>query len=599
MRCSNFATVTADRQAGLERSARVFGLDKAAQRCLALLLDRTLTGALPLRLGDLVRELGDPAAVLAMFEPMAPLVRWRLVKLGDGTWLERPIVLHESFWPRLVGHWPRELPRALRAPATSVNDLVLSDELRGEVARVVEWTRGRSAWPTVWISGARGSGRRAVAFAMAAALELPALVIPGAAVARIGADIIMREAIWQQAAVVVDRGEDVDAASLAALAQLPAPLLVTTVESVGLDIGIERPSRRVSVPLLATASRLELWKRSLARAAVEPDPAEVERVASRYRFGPEQIDEAVQFATNGERRVEAGALLEACRAIPRIEVGGLARRIDTVCSWDDLVVPPRIRSELELLVTYGRHGQSLHERAGARADVRLGRGMACLFWGAPGTGKTMASQIVARALDRELYRVDLAQVVDKYLGETEKRLDRLFREAEAADAVLLFDEADTLFTHRTEVRDARDRYANLETGFMLQRLEEHRGVCILASNARSRLDSAFQRRLLFVVEFPVPQASERRRIWQRLLPSASVSDAEIAFLADRFPLAGGDIRNAVTTALLLAERDEVHVSMREAVVAGWREMTKAGRMIDRRELEPWGYAITEFLSEAS
>lgn len=591
--------MTVDSSVGVERSALVFGLDKAAQRVLAFLLERMLQGGPTLRLGDMVRHLGDPAAALATFESTAPLVRWRLVTVGEGTWFERPVVLHESFWPRLVGHWPRELPRAVRAPATSLDDLVLADDVRHEVARVVAWMRGRSTWPTVWVSGARGSGRKALAFAMAAAIDLPSLVIPGRLVATIGADIIMREAIWQQACVVVDRGEDADPVALATLAQLPAPLLVTTLDSLVLDFGSERPSRRVSVPPLTTADRMALWVRSLASAGVEPDPGEVEHVARRYRFGPDQIHEAVQFATNSERRLESGALLEACRAIPRIEVSGLARRVDTTYSWDDLVVPPRIRRELELVVTYGRHGQALHDHAGGPRDARFGRGLACLFWGPPGTGKTMASQIIARALDRELYRVDLAQVVDKYLGETEKRLDRLFREAETADAVLLFDEADTLFTHRTEVRDARDRYANLETGFMLQRLEEHRGVCILASNARSRLDSAFQRRLLFIVEFPAPAVPERRRIWQRLLPPATVTEPEIAFLAERFALSGGDIRNAVLTAMLLAKREEAPLGMRQLVIAGWRELTKAGRMIERRDLEPWGRAIAEFVTEAS
>lgn len=590
-----------DAGAALDRTARVFGLAEGARRALAVLLDRTLHGGgRATRIADLVADLGA-AATSDAFEPAAPLVRWRLAAVGEGPWSERSVTLVDSFWPRLVGHWPRHVPRAVRQPAGVLDELVLVDAVRSEAHRMVAWMRERRRWPTLQVHGPRASGRATLACAIAAGLELPVLRILGAQLASLGADIVAREAIWQQAAVVIDRGEDAEPAALSALAVLlPAPLVLTTTDvggSTGVDV-CERPIRRLLLPALDGSARAVLWRRSLARAGIEPDLVDIGFFANRFRFGPGQIDEAVEHAGDSERRITRTGLLEVCRAIPDVELGGLARRVDTRHTWADLVVPTKTRRELELIVTWGRDGAALFAGDGPGDRARATRGVACLFWGAPGTGKTLAAQVVARALDRELYRVDLAQVVDKYLGETEKRLDRLFREAESADAVLLFDEADTLFTRRTEVRDARDRYANLETGFMLQRLEEHRGVCILASNARNTLDAAFQRRLLFVVELALPAVAERDGIWRRLLPSHPIPDLDLTFLVDRFAMSGGDIRNAVVTAMLLARREAAPLAMRHLVIAGWRELAKAGRLVDLRELAPWAGAITSFVSEA-
>jgi SpoVK/Ycf46/Vps4 family AAA+-type ATPase len=258
---------------------------------------------------------------------------------------------------------------------------------------------------------------------------------------------------------------------------------------------------------------------------------------------------------------------------------------------EDLVVPAETQRELELALAWGRHREWLSARSTEGHNMLAGRGLACLFTGPPGTGKTMGAQVLARAMELDLYRIDLSQVVSKYIGETEKNLTRVFDEARAANVVLFFDEADALFGKRTEVKDAHDRYANVETGFLLQRIEQHDGICILATNLRRNMDEAFLRRLHVVADFPMPGEGERRRIWQRHLPAARcLPDIDLDFLARRFAVSGGEIRNAVVTAVLLSA-GTAGVAMRHLVIGLWRELRKAGRIVDAAELGPWAAAV--------
>ena len=582
----------------LNRAAAVFGLDDVARRALDLLVPRR--GVVPpARLGDLVAPLGGVDAVARAFDPGAPLVRWHLVTVGEGAWAQRSVTARDSFWPRLVGHWPTTMPRALAIPGAALDGLELADARREEARAAIAWLRERRGWPVVWVVGPRGTGRGSLAAAIAAGFELPVLHIDGAQLSKLGATVVAREAIWQQAIVAIDRAEDAEPADLVALVTILPAQLVAAVTPERVVTDGDRPARRLRLEPLDPQARARLWSSALKRIGAVHDTSELAGLAGRFRFGPGKIAETVERARDRDGHATVTSLFEAAHSMTRIHLDGLARPVTLQHGWNDLVVTSHVRRELELIVTWSKQGEALFASGGPGGKARASRGAACLFWGPPGTGKTLAAQIIAGMLDRDLYRIDLAQVVDKYLGETEKRLDRLFREAESADAVLLFDEADALFARRTEVKEARDRYANLETGFLLQRLEEHAGLCILSSNARNALDHALQRRLLFVVEFAVPDVSERSGIWERLLPPGAVSPPELRFLVDRFPFAGGDIRNAVVAANLLAAREGSALGMRHLVVAGWRELTKAGRSVDLRALEPWQGAIRGFLEGAA
>ena len=223
----------------------------------------------------------------------------------------------------------------------------------------------------------------------------------------------------------------------------------------------------------------------------------------------------------------------------------------------------------------------------------MGGGLTCLFSGPPGVGKTMAAQIIAREVDYALYRIDLSKVVDKYIGESEKRLAALFDEAERARVALFFDEADALFGKRTEVRDSHDRYANITVDFLLQRIESFDGFAILATNFASNVDEAFLRRVRVRAEFPPPDAEDRARIWRKLLPGPDARDADIdiGILARPFELVGGEIRNAIYTAHLLAAEEDRTIAMRHCVRGLWREVCKVGRIADPDSFGIWRHVI--------
>ena len=272
------------------------------------------------------------------------------------------------------------------------------------------------------------------------------------------------------------------------------------------------------------------------------------------------------------------------------------QRLPAEISMSDLVVPSATRLELELAVAWSRFRVAIRESTEA-PHLRMVSGLTCLFSGSSGTGKTTAARALAHAIGLPIHRVDLSQVMDKYIGETEKHLGRLFDEAEAANVILFFDEADALFARRTEVRDAHDRFANVETGYLLQRLEAHPGIVILATNMRRNFDEAFARRIQVIVEFPMPGVAERKELWRRMLP-AGTEAIDISLLATRFPFAGGDIRNAVVTALVLAGGEGVPLAMRHVMVATWREMQRSGRLASGGEFAGWHKELAPWLPEA-
>jgi SpoVK/Ycf46/Vps4 family AAA+-type ATPase len=280
---------------------------------------------------------------------------------------------------------------------------------------------------------------------------------------------------------------------------------------------------------------------------------------------------------------------QACRRLSVLEVGPLAERLSSPYTRDDLVVSPELRRELDLVTAWSRHGLRAFDGAGPGRNLRVGPGLACLFHGPPGTGKTMAAQALARDAGFEIYRIDLSQVVNKYIGETEKNLSRVFDAAEDANCLLFFDEADSLFGRRSEIKDAHDRYANIETGYLLQRLESYRGLVILATNLRKNLDEAFLRRLQVVAEFPIPSPAERSRIWSRLLPSRAerAADVDVELLSERFAVAGGSIKNAIFTATLLAAEAGSPLGMRHLMLGLSRELKKSGRVADASAFAGW------------
>ncbi len=273
---------------------------------------------------------------------------------------------------------------------------------------------------------------------------------------------------------------------------------------------------------------------------------------AQYRLGAGQIRQAAEAATVaarladravGEADVRLGARQQNAARLER-----LARRIEPGVSWDDLVLPPPVRAGLRDLADRARHREQVLGEWRMRPGGGRGTGITALFAGDSGTGKTMSAEVIAADLGLDLYVVNLATVVDKYIGETEKNLDRIFAEADNVNGVLLFDEADALFGQRSEVRDSHDRYANIEVAYLLQRMETFDGLAILATNLRSNIDEAFTRRLDVIVDFPMPDAALRRQLWQQCLaPLPLRDDLDLDFCAEAFELSGGNIRSIAVT----------------------------------------------------
>jgi hypothetical protein len=313
----------------------------------------------------------------------------------------------------------------------------------------------------------------------------------------------------------------------------------------------------------------------------------LERMASQFRVPSSEIRLAASQAEDTPPDDLARTLWDALKERSRSGLDGLAQRVEVCATLDDVILPASQRATLREIILAVRHQATVLEQWGWAAKSSNGLGIAALFAGPSGTGKTMAAEAIAHELDLDLYRVDLSQVVNKYLGETEKNLGRIFDAADQGGAILLFDEADTLFGKRTEVRDSHDRYANLEVGYLLQRMEAYRGLAILTTNHRNSLDPAFLRRLRFVVTFPFPEAPARREIWSRVFPSAApVGPLNVERLA-QLNLAGGNIRNIALAASFLAAEDGKPIGMEHLLRAAKAECAKLERPLSESKVRGW------------
>jgi SpoVK/Ycf46/Vps4 family AAA+-type ATPase len=276
-----------------------------------------------------------------------------------------------------------------------------------------------------------------------------------------------------------------------------------------------------------------------------------------------------------------GDLLEAGRALSGSNLRRYATVIQPSYTWSDIVLPDDKRQQLEHIAARVKHRRTVHYDWGFGEKLSRGKGLNVLFAGQSGVGKTMAAEVLANDMSLVLFQIDLSSVVSKYIGETEKHLAAIFREAETTQSLLFFDEADSLFGKRTEVKDAHDRYANLETNYLLQRIEQYEGLVILATNMQRNLDDAFLRRMQEVIDFPFPDEALRERIWRQHVPANAPVEVNIdyGFLARQFKLSGGHIKNAVVTAAFLAASQGKKIGMTEMVRAVRMEIQKQGKLV--------------------
>ncbi|ENO80458.1 ATP-binding protein [Thauera sp. 63] len=334
-------------------------------------------------------------------------------------------------------------------------------------------------------------------------------------------------------------------------------------------------------------AQCRLWRQALAayRPTLSPTPA-FDALASHYRLSARRIAALAERSAAMPDDVLATRLRGACRS-QASAMGSLAQAIEPCASWNDLILPDAQHHALRQIETHVRHRLTVHHDWGFAGRGARGLGIATLFWGDSGTGKTMAAEVLANSLQLALFRIDLSAVVSKYIGETEKNLRQVFDAAEESGAILLFDEADALFGKRSEVKDSHDRYANIEVSYLLQRMEAYRGLAILTTNHKTALDHAFARRLRFVVHFPFPDERQREALWRSVFPSATPLDAlDYAKLA-RLAVPGGSIRNIALAAAFLAAEAGTAVGMAHLLHAAHAEAAKRDKPVSEAETRGW------------
>ncbi len=625
----------------LESLAAMFGLSSFERKillmCAGIELDSRFRNLLAA--SDNQRySLPTFSLALAAFEdahwsalsPERPLRYWRLVDVMAGdTFTTIPLRIDERILHYLTGiACIDERLRSLTKPLPVTGALSRSQRALAEQVAKSWIPSDRSAWPVVQLCGSHRDNKRAIAAAACAMLGLNLRFMPAPDVTRVSTDLDLFARLWEREAALAPSAlllecealESSDAPGGATVQwlveTLRCPLLVSARERRAL---VEHPQLSFDVPKLPGADQIEIWREALGPSASLLNGT-LERLVSHFSLSGSDIRSAADLALEkGEFRPNAAAaragsspdspvadagaeittelkiyaddlasrLWDACRAYARPCLEGLAQRIEPAATWDDLVLPERQKQLLREITVHVRQRSKVYERWGFALKGARGLGITGLFAGPSGTGKTMASEILANELKLDLYRIDLSQVVSKYIGETEKNLRRVFDAAENGAAILLFDEADALFGKRSEVKDSHDRYANVEVSYLLQRMEAYRGLAILTTNRREALDAAFLRRIRFVVEFPFPDAAQRADIWRRVFPlQTPTADLRIDHLA-RLNAAGGHIRNIALAAAFLAADAGEPVRMLHLLRAARSEFAKLERPLTDSDFTGW------------
>lgn len=521
-------------------------------------------------------------------------------------------------------------------PGVSLSELSLDDEVRRVFESLTD--RARNYWraPLIYLQGPRGAGQGRIAEALAYEFGVSLLTADlSRAASASAADfedrlrLLFREACLRNAILFLDevdalRGAERELHFQSLLESLADASVITILSgrqpwgsfghnTSGRPLGVVT----VTIPFPDFEQRRNHWRSSLDATGIRLGDDELDALSNRFRLTPEQIADAVATARNradwtgasilpepaptesapaDDERAKVdwfAALLASARRQSSHDLESLAWRIEPHYDWDDIVLPGEAMAQLRDICARVANSHKVLGEWGFGQKLAHGRGVSALFVGPSGTGKTMAAEIIARELGLDLYKIDLSGVVSKYIGETEKNLDRIFKTAENANAILFFDEADALFGKRSEVRDSHDRYANIETSYLLQKMEQYEGIAVLATNLRQNLDEAFTRRLQFIVEFPFPDEEQRRRIWQVLLTVKAPFEEEIdfEFLAKQFRLSGGNIKNIALGAAFLAASNGGRIGMEQLIKAARREHQKMGRVLNANDLGKYSEAM--------
>ncbi|MHC4086016.1 MAG: ATP-binding protein [Planctomycetota bacterium] len=577
-------------------------IDPAFERLYAYIQDEVprkyITVHLALSLFTTERENGS--GLRQSFLPEAPLFRFKLIEREHSTqlsigWNSGPLRINPRIADYLQGiNRLDERVADFLKPVPPVESLPQSyQEIVDKLRHLIETNEKRFSPTAINLTGSGITGKRNVSSRLCEVLrielyrlnlkQLQASGIQGHDIA----PVLERECLLLPAAIFIDASEleDNNDPSKTVLEALIEDLNVFFILSSREPWRSEGELLIVSIPKLKAGEQVVLWKQQLGHQGICLD-GQIDTLVEQFDFESDMIAKTITSASSKSRMREGKTaettgddIWSACRELSRNDLEGLAQRIIPCYGWEDIVLPREIFEQLHDIAAQVAHRALVYEKWGYGAKLSRGRGISALFSGVSGTGKTMAAEILANHLKLDLYRIDLSAVVSKYIGETEKNLRRVFDAAEQSGAILFFDEADALFGKRSEVKDSHDRYANIEINYLLQRMEDYRGLAILATNMKSLLDQAFLRRLRFHVEFPFPDSEYRRQIWQKSFPSqTTLGNIDYHFLG-RLKIPGGNIKNIALNAAFLAADDGQVIEMNHLLRATKREYTKIGKMV--------------------
>lgn len=567
---------------------------------------------------DLARRLfGDDGWEAAQGGPLlgpdSTLFRQGLLVTVESTrsrpcWRARGFQLAPMVWPFLVGE---TLP-AEPAPGVSIrpaagcrwDDVFVAETTKLTLKRTYRAAaRVQCDCPVIMMTGRLGSGRVAAAEALFAESQRPIVHLDLKRIAQSErpVEVIATSAALAGAlldAVMIMRVSDPDAKLLGRLIDLVRGSAHAILIVAPADAGPAMTALAdVTIPfdMPCTALRQDAWRCHLRRWRIDAGVEAVETLAERFKLNEGEITRAVRHTLwrREANRVELSDLFEAARQVSRCDMGSLATRVTDRAGWRNLVLPDVTLRLLHTIASAIKHRNLVFERWGLARHRPTAGGLTIMLTGSSGTGKTISAAAIAESVGLDLYKIDLSGIVSKYIGETEKNLNRIFSAANASNAILFFDEADALFGKRSEIKDAHDRFANIEIAYLLQKLEEHDGVVFLASNLSDNVDDAFARRLDFTVEFPIPDAPLRERLWRGMFPPEAPlgDDVQFDFLAERFELAGGDIRNVATLAAFLAAEDGSIIRMKQITQALNQQLIKQGKVRNAAQFGPYFHHV--------
>jgi predicted nucleic acid-binding protein len=593
-----------DRRPAIDELGATFGLDRFERDLLLLCAGVEMDSALarhcqqltgnqryPVTFGLALGTL--PEAHWSALAPSSPLRRFRLIDMDGGHgFAAAPLHINERILHYLAGL--NAIDTRLQSVLREASDPALMARSHLEISEylIQAHTDRRMHESNVYLFGDDASGHEGIAAFTARHLGRALFVLRAEDIPSTGAELDEFVAVWTRETLLLPAwlllqygSTALGAAARQLERRLPGPLFISSraplpAEALEEQYEINKPD--------ASGQRV-LWDAALGNSA-DGLGIIIDQLSEQFRLSSATI--AALGATVHRSLIEdhdslARRLWDACCSVSRPQLESLAQRVVPIAQWSDLILPPFPMQMLRQLAAQSRQRMTVYERWGFAAKGRRGLGMSALFSGPSGTGKTLAAEVLANDLRLDLYRVDLSAVVSKYIGETEKNLAQVFDAAETGGLLLVFDEADSIFGKRAEVKDSHDRYANIEVGYLLQRMESFQGIAILTTNTKSVLDKAFQRRLRFTIDFQFPGTAEREAIWRRVFPEAVPTQALEPALLANLNMAGGNIRNIALNAAFLAAEQHKPVQMGHLLVAAQLEAVKVERPIADAEIRGW------------